>query len=91
MKKILFLIAFLTTTFTSFADKKTIIVVDEKTKEELIGVTVTVDDTKYYTDFDGILVVDIANDSVNIKIEYPSYETKTIKLTDSQVIEIKSK
>jgi hypothetical protein len=89
MKKILLLIFLLTSIF-AYAEKRTIIVVDKKTQEELIGVTVHINDTTYYTDFDGVLIVDMPEDTTKIKVEYPSYQTKEIKVSESQVIEMDS-
>jgi hypothetical protein len=88
MKKILFLIAFVLLTFASIAEKKTIIIVDKKTKEELIAASVIVNDSVLYTDFDGVVVIDTP---AKIKIEYPSYESVELEISDSQIVELKSK
>jgi len=88
MKKLIFLIAFVLLTFASIAEKKTIIVVDKDTQEELIAATVTVNDSTYYTDFDGVLVVDTP---AKIKVEYPSYESLELEISDSQIVELESK
>jgi hypothetical protein len=80
----------------SFAPNKeaNIIIIDNKTKEELIGAKLTIDSTTYYTDFDGIIHLSLpSKESYDINIEYPSYETK--KLDDvelkSMIIELKQK
>lgn len=91
MKKYLMIIAFVLASIISNAEKKTILVVDEKTKEELIGVSVVINDITYYTDFDGILTFDTPGDSTKVEIKYPSYKTKTIEVSDSQIVEMQSK
>jgi hypothetical protein len=74
--------------------KSTIIVIDEKTREELIGVKVMVDTTTYYTDLSGIVVIDQPiNDDCNIKLAYPSYNSKELKdvVLESMIITLKQK
>lgn len=88
MKKIMILFTLILLTITSFADKKTIIVVDKNTKEGLIGATIVVNDSTYYTDFDGVVVIDTP---AKVKIKYPSYETTEVEVSDSQIVELKSK
>lgn len=71
-------------------DVVTILVVDGKTKEELIGVKITANGNSYYTDLDGIATIEISNTD-SIKIEYPSYNTTVKKIEDSTTIELHSK
>ena len=71
-------------------DVVTIMVVDEKTKEELIGVKITANGNSYYTDLDGIARIEISNTD-SIKIEYPSYNTTLKKIENSATIELHSK
>lgn len=90
MKKLILVTIFMLISLLTLAEKKTIIVVDKKTQEELIGAKVIVNDSTYYTDFDGVVIVDVTNDS-NIKVVHPSYETKISKLSENQVIELLTK
>lgn len=90
MKKIVFLIALFLFSTQLYAKKRTIIVVDKKTQEELIAAKITVNDTTYYTDFNGVIVIDVPDNS-NIIVEYPSYESKEVVVDESQVIELNSK
>jgi hypothetical protein len=71
-------------------EKANFIVIDSNTKEELIGVKVTVDSTTQYTDFMGIVQFDI-HETDTVTVEYPSYETTKKVVNGSCVIELKSK
>jgi hypothetical protein len=69
------------------------VVVDDKTKEEIIGAKVTVDTSVYYTDFDGIVHIELpAKNEYDVTVEYPSYKTKKMEDIDleSMIIPLKS-
>ena len=69
-------------------------VIDKKTQEELIGVKVIIDTTTYYTDFDGILHVDLpSKEHYDITVEYPAYHKKSFDDVDldSIIIEMEQK
>ena len=90
MKKTLILLGLFIITFYSFGEKKKLMIIDNKTQEELIGVKITVDSITYYTDFDGIVEIDVSDKST-IKVEYPSYETKVLNKIETNIIKLFSK
>lgn len=88
--KILFILFIL---FTGTPEKKSnnIIVVDQTTKEELIGAKVIADSTTYYTDLYGNIILDSLKNK-NVIVEYLSYETKTVNIDNElTIVELKSK
>lgn len=89
MRKFMFTTIFILMSFLTFAEKKTFIVVDKDTEEELIAAKIIVNNTTYYTDFDGLVVIDV-EDSSSLKVTYPSYETKIID-SKSQIVKLESK
>lgn len=67
------------------------IIIDQLTKEELIGARVMVDTTEYFSDLFG--VVSINNNEkkkYNVNISYPSYKTKKLDSIElnSMIIEL---
>lgn len=63
---------------TDISKEVTIKVVDDETKEELIGVTVKIDGEVHYTDLNGEVNVKLnRNKKYKIVLEGKTYETKT--------------
>jgi hypothetical protein len=99
MKKylLIFITAFL---FFSFNTKekeatKTVfgIAINDKTREELIGVKIKCGDKVYYSDLFGEFKFDACSSDSILTVSYPSYETKTynIENKNSVLVELKSK
>lgn len=56
-------------------------VVDKNTNETLTGVKVTINDSiSVYTNFDGYFEIKNVSDTINMKLEYISYETLDMKV-----------
>lgn len=104
MKKIVtFIIALLSFTVMVFAEggdtstkPKTssttemveISVIDTNTDEELVGVTVDINDKKYYTNFDGIVSIPKIELTDSVTFSLISYEDKIEKIENSGSVKL---
>jgi phosphatidate phosphatase APP1 len=60
-------------------------IVDNNTNETLVGVKITVNDSiSTYTNLDGYFEINNISDTINMKIEYISYETIDIKVSGDE-------
>lgn len=77
MKKVFLTIILTLTIFTTFSNTISGIILDSKTKEPLIGVTIYVNNKRYYTNLSGEFIIPYHD---RISIKYISYNETTIVL-----------
>ena len=68
-----------------------ITVTDIDTNETLTGVLINVNDIKYYTDFDGKVIIPKSKLKDTVNFSYISYNNKKEKINNNTTIHLKSK
>lgn len=81
--KLLFLSFLLCASTVLMAQKHTFsgVVMDEETKEPLLGANVWLGTTGTVTDFDGVFSIDLENGTYEVQVSYVGYEKQTIDIT----------